>query len=83
MNGAMEPQRKPATPKLSRGSSHLLKLLDLRLLKHGEDVGVSSLCGPPLGFLGGLLGGKKTYKANLITEQFWAKSHQETEVKSS
>lgn len=36
-------------------SSHLFKFLDLSLLKHGEHVGVGSLCAPLLGFLGGLL----------------------------
>lgn len=47
------------------GSSHLFKLLDLSLLKHGEHVGVGSLCAPLLGFLGGLLRwGKKKTKNN-------------------
>lgn len=36
-------------------SSNLFKFLDLSLLKHGEHIGVGSLCSPLLGFLGGLL----------------------------
>lgn len=35
-------------------SIHLFEFLDLGLLKHGEHIGVGSLCCPLLGFLGGL-----------------------------
>lgn len=52
---------------------HLFKLLDLRLLKHGEHVGVGSLRRPPLGFLGGLLG---KMMQSYIFKQIWCQQIQ-------
>lgn len=45
--------------------THLLELLDLSLIKHGEDIGASTLCRCPSPGLLGCLGGEGWAKGSM------------------